>query len=227
MNYASLEQKIGCKFKNPRLLKEALTHRSYINENRANDVPHNERLEFLGDAVLQIVVTEHLFNLFPTKMEGELTAIRSHIVNSERASEVSDSLGLNDFLFLSRGEQKDIKSRRVILANAFEAILGAIRLDQGMEKAREVIERLLLTKRNLDCSQEEMIDPKSLLQEQIQDKLGITPSYQVIQESGPDHDKKYVMGVYFGGSFIAQGEGSTKAKAEKAAAKVALTLMEK
>ncbi len=225
MNYASLEQKIGCTFKNKRLLKEALTHRSYINENRANDVPHNERLEFLGDAVLQIVVTEHLFNLFPTKTEGELTAIRSHIVNSERASEVSDFLGINDFLFLSRGEQKDIKSRRVILANAFEAVLGAIRLDQGMEMAREVICRLLLTKRNLDYSREEMTDPKSLLQEQIQDKLGITPSYQVIRESGPDHDKQYVMGVYFGGSFIAQGEGSTKAKAEKAAAKVALTLI--
>ncbi len=227
MNYGTLEQKIGCIFKNKRLLKEALTHRSYINENRANDVPHNERLEFLGDAILQIVVTEHLFHLFPTKTEGELTALRSHIVSSERACEVSELLGVNDFLFLSRGEQRDIKSRKVILADTFEAVLGAIHLDQGLEKAREVIGRLLLTKRNLNLSREEMTCPKSLLQEQIQDKLGITPVYQVLQESGPDHAKKFIMGVYFGGSFIAKGEGSTKAKAEKAAAKVALTLMEK
>lgn len=227
MNYTTLEQKIGCTFKNKLLLKQALTHRSYINENRTNDVPHNERLEFLGDAVLQIVVTEYLFNHFPTKTEGELTAIRSHIVNSEKASEVSDSLGLNDFLFLSRGERNNIKAQRVILADAFEAILGAIRLDQGMEKARVVISRLLLTKRNLDCSREEIICPKSLLQEQIQDKLGITPSYQVIQESGPDHDKKYVIGVYFGGSLVARGEGVNKSKAEKEAAKAALALIEK
>lgn len=227
MNYAPLEQKINCIFKNKQLLKEALTHRSYINESRANDVPHNERLEFLGDAVLQIVVTEYLFKLFPRKTEGELTEIRSHIVGAEKAIEVGEFLGLDAFLFLSRGEQKDIKSRRVILADAFEAILGAIHLDQGIEKSREVIGRLLLTNHNLDLTREEITCPKSLLQEQIQDKLGITPSYQVIQESGPDHNREYVMGVYIGGSLIAEGKGSTKAKAEKAAAKVALTLIEK
>lgn len=227
MNYALLEQRLGYTFRNKQLLKQALTHRSYLNENRKHDVPHYERLEFLGDAVLHIVLTEYLFTTFPTKPEGELTAMRSYLNSGAKACEIGKFLGLIDFLFLSRGQKADIKSHNTILADTFEAIIGAIHLDQGMEAAREFIRRLLLTQRNTAFDQTEILCTKSRLQEQIQGQLGLTPSYQVIQESGPEHDKRYVVEVYFGGSPVAKGEGSTKLQAEKVAAKNALAAISK
>jgi ribonuclease-3 len=223
-DYAELESRLGCTFKNKLLLMEALTHRSYINENKRHEVPHNERLEFLGDAVLQMSVTEHLFKKFPEKREGELTKIRSYYVKGERAYETVLKIDLNAYMFLSRGEQKDARARKVILADAFEAVIGAIYLDQGMEKANEVIKRLLLPEK---MEVQNVDDSKSMLQEQVQEKVGVTPRYQLIQESGPDHDKVFEVGVYIGAALTAKGTGPSKMSAEKAAAAGALKLLAK
>ncbi len=222
-----LEKKIGHQFKNKNLLKEALTHRSYLNENPSwgKDFlsSHNERLEFLGDAVLELIVTEVLFEDYPNSAEGELTSIRSALVNYQMLADVSREIILSDYILLSRGEAKDTgKARDVILANAFESLIGAIYLDGGYEAAGKFINSFVM-KRVAEVMEKELYrDPKSFLQEIIQEKMKITPTYDVISEKGPDHAKVFRVGVYFGDQLITEGEGLSKQEAEVEAAKNAL-----
>ena len=210
-------------FKNQDLLLQALTHRSYLNENPAFGLGHNERLEFLGDAVLELIVTEKLYAEFPDKPEGELTSFRAALVNSNMLSEMATEIGVNDFLLLSRGEAKDVgRARQYILANAFEAIIGAIYLDHGYAICAEFIHRVLMPKMQDVLSKKLYKDPKSLFQEEAQERTGITPSYEVLREWGPDHDKHFVIGVYLEKELIAEGEGPSKQIAQEEAARLAL-----
>lgn len=223
MDFTNLENKIGVVFKNKDLLKESLTHRSYINENPSWGLPHNERLEFLGDSVLELAVTENLFNKFPDAPEGELTSIRAALVNYQMLAIVAKNIELDGFILLSRGEAKDVgKAREVILANAFEALLGAIYLDAEYDAAKKFIEVFVMSQLQEVVDKKLYKDPKSLLQEIVQDKFKITPTYSVISEYGPDHAKIFKIGVYFGEKLIAEGEGSSKQEAEVEAAKNAL-----
>lgn len=217
----SLAKKIGVKFNNLKLLQQALTHRSYLNEHRDYKLDHNERLEFLGDAVLELVVTEYLFENYKNP-EGELTNWRAALVNGEKLASISKKLGVEDFLMMSRGEAKDKgRARQYLLANAFEAIVGSIYIDQK-EKGYQVCKKFIL--KNVISELPEILDkklymdPKSRFQEVAQDKVGITPSYKVISESGPDHNKEFVVGVYLGDEFVAEGNGSSKQEAQKNAA---------
>jgi len=221
---SKLEQKLGIQFKNKDLLKEAITHRSYLNENPSWNLPHNERLEFLGDAVLELAVTEDLFNQYPQYPEGQLTSLRAALVNYQAIATVARDLNLGNFILLSRGEAKDVgRAREVILANAMEALLGAIYLDNGYQGAKKIIERFVINP-NLDKIIEAGLykDPKSHLQEVVQEKLKLTPTYQILEEWGPDHKKIFRMGVYFGEKLITEGEGYSKQEAEIEAAKNAL-----
>lgn len=222
-DWSKLEKIVGVKFKNQELLKQALVHRSYLNENPDFHLPQNERLEFLGDAVLELAVTEYIYNNFPNP-EGELTNWRAALVNAKILSDITHDLKVEEFLFLSRGEAKDAgsKARQIILANAFEAIVGAIYLDQGMAAARGFIERVVLVRLPHILEAQLYIDAKSRFQEEVQEKLAITPNYQVISETGPDHAKHFQVGVYIGEKFIAQGEGTSKQEAQMSAAQNAL-----
>ncbi len=222
-NLLLFEEKLGVTFVNKDLLTQSLTHRSYLNENPDFPLGHNERLEFLGDAVLELIVTEELYKLFPDKPEGELTSFRAALVNANMLAEVASLLGVNDFLLLSRGEAKDIgRARQYILANAFEAIIGAMYLDQQYEVTQLFIHRALLP--HLDEVLEKKLykDPKSLFQESAQDRAGITPTYEVMREWGPDHDKHFVVGIFLGEELIAEGEGRSKQTAQEEAARKAL-----
>lgn len=218
----NLQKVIGVEFKNKDLLKQALVHRSYLNEHADFGVGHNERLEFLGDAVLEIVVTEFLYINFPKTPEGDLTNWRASLVNSKMLYEVAQEIGLDGNLYLSKGESKDRgkKSRQFILANAIEAIIGAIYLDQGIELAGKFISEHMLVKLNKIIENELYLDPKSSFQEKSQEKKGITPHYQVLDESGPDHAKVFEVGLYIGDELITTSKGSSKQEAQiKAAAK--------
>lgn len=217
------ENVLGIKFKNQDLLLQALTHRSYLNENPKFELGHNERLEFLGDAVVELAITEDLYAKFPEKPEGELTSLRAALVNSNMLSDVAVELGVNDFLLLSRGEAKDLgRARQYIMANAFEAIVGAIYLDQGYAVSKEFLERVLVPHLSEVLEKKLYRDPKSLFQEHAQERVNITPTYNVIREWGPDHDKHFVMGVYLGEELIAEGEGQSKQIAQEEAARKAL-----
>ncbi|MFC1756436.1 ribonuclease III, partial [Patescibacteria group bacterium] len=210
-----LSKIIGLKFKSPELLQQALTHRSYLNENRSYKLDHNERLEFLGDAVLELVVTEHLYNNYPNP-EGELTSWRAALVNGEMLALVAKGMGIEKCLLMSKGENKDTgRARQYLLANAMEAIIGAIYLDQGYEKAKKFILDNIVV--NLDKILKEglYLDPKSKFQEIAQEEDKITPSYRVIKEDGPDHDKRFTVGVYLGKELIAEGEGESKQEAQR------------
>ena len=221
-NIEELEKKIKIKFKNIDLLQTAVTHRSYLNEHRNYKLDHNERLEFLGDAVLELAVTDHLYRNFPNP-EGELTNWRAALVNRDMLSKVSRELGVEEFLQMSRGEAKDTgRARDYLLANAFEAIVGAIYLDQGYETAEKFIKENILSRLEEVIKSKLYIDPKSNFQEEAQARVGITPSYRVISESGPDHDKKFVVGVYLGDEEVARGEGNSKQQAQREAAKAGL-----
>ena len=223
MESTNLENKIGVVFKNKNLLKEALTHRSYINENPKWGLAHNERLEFLGDAVLELAVTENLFNKFPDSPEGELTSIRAALVNYQMLAIIAKNIELDNFILLSRGEAKDVgKAREVISANAFEALLGAVYLDAGYDVAKKFIETFVMSQLQEVIDKKLYKDPKSLLQEIAQDKFKVTPTYIVLSERGPDHAKIFQIGVYFGDKLIAEGEGLSKQEAEVEAAKNAL-----
>jgi ribonuclease-3 len=194
-----------------------------LNENRAPGREHNERLEFLGDAVLELVVTEFLFAKYPDKPEGDLTAYRAALVNTQSISEGATKLGMNEFLLLSRGESKDTgRARQIILANAFEALIGALYLDQGYMAAKDFIGKQLFHKTDDVVARRLWQDAKSRFQEIAQEKFGITPNYQLIDQSGPDHDKVFVVGAYLGQEKIALGEGRSKQEAEQAAAEKAL-----
>lgn len=213
---------LGLSFNNPDLLVEALTHRSYLNEHRTGG-NHNERLEFLGDAVLELATTHFLFEKFPTKPEGDLTAFRAALVNTFSLAEVAERLGVNDMLLLSKGEKKDTgRARQIILANAYEAILGAIYLDQGYEGAESFVRRTLYPKIDAVIQNRTWQDAKSQFQEVAQDKKGVTPTYKTMAEVGPDHDKHFTVGVFLHAAEIARGEGKSKQEAEQDAAKRAL-----
>lgn len=223
----TLAKKLGIKFNDNELLRQALTHRSYLNENRGKKMEHNERLEFLGDAVLELVVTEYLYKNY-SNQEGELTNWRAALVNGEMLAKISKDLGVEEFLLMSRGETKDTgRARQYLLANALEAIVGAIYLDQaesGFAKAKEFIEKNLLGKLADIIEKELYVDPKSRFQERSQEEVGITPSYRVLEESGPDHDKLFVIGLYLQNEMVAKGVGSSKQEAQKEAATKALEI---
>lgn len=221
-DFTLLEKNIGIKFKDIKLLNQALVHRSYLNENTDFSLDNNERLEFLGDAVLELVVTQHLYKNY-SNPEGDLTNWRSALVNTNMLSKQAKALDYDSFLYLSRGETKDIgKARDVILANAFEAVIGAIYLDQGWDVAKDFIERKIISELKQILDEKLYIDPKSRLQEEIQEKLKVTPTYQVLKEWGPDHARKFKIGVYLEEKLLGEGEGESKQEAQVNAAKNAL-----
>jgi ribonuclease-3 len=219
---SALEKKLGVKFNNSDLLLQSLTHRSYLNENPDFYLDHNERLEFLGDAVLELVVTEYLYNSFPNP-EGELTNWRAALVKAETLSQVSDNLGINKYLLLSKGEAKDTgRARQYILANALEAIIGAIYLDQGYESIKQFILKAIIKELPEILEKGTYRDAKSVFQEEAQERVGITPTYEVLKEWGPDHAKHFRVGVFLNGELAAEGEGVSKQEAQLEAAKNAL-----
>ena len=223
INFSDFEKKINVFFKDKNLLRQAFIHRSYINENPSAGLSHNERLEFLGDAVLELVVTDFLYKKYPGYAEGELTSLRSALVNAIIISEVASEVGMNDYLLLSKGESKDIgKARQYILANTFEALIGAIYLDQGYDSADIFIGKILLPHTEEIVSKKLWRDSKSLVQEKAQEFVNVTPSYKVLHEAGPDHDKHFTVGIYFGLALIAEGKGKSKQEAEQNAALGAL-----
>jgi ribonuclease-3 len=227
-DFSKLEEKIDIKFKNQDLLIQSLVHRSYLNENPGFKLPHNERLEFLGDAVLELIVTEYLYQNYPNP-EGELTNWRASLVNAKMLSEMAGELALDKYLYLSKGEAKepaDSKARQYILANAFEALVGAVYLDQGYVVARDFIRKYLIVKLSHILEHELYLDPKSKFQEMAQEKHGITPNYKVLEEVGPDHAKIFKVGVYLEKELIATGEGSSKQEAQVKAAMAALKAKE-
>ena len=222
-DFASFAHTLGISFTNLGLLAEALTHRSYLNEHREYVGNHNERLEFLGDAVLELATTNFLFKRFLHKPEGELTSYRAALVNTVSLAQCSQTLGVNDYLLLSKGEAKDTgRARDVILANAFEAIIGAIYLDQGYSAAETFISKTLYSKLDEVIAKRAYQDAKSRFQELAQDKRGITPHYNTISEEGPDHAKLFTVAVYIGSDEIARGEGQSKQEAEQSAAEAGL-----
>jgi ribonuclease-3 len=225
-NFLILEKNLGLEFKNRDLLIEAFCHRSYLNEHPDFPLPHNERLEFLGDAVLELIVTEYLYKKYPEKNEGELTNWRAALVNAKILGELAKNLGFNDFLLLSKGEEKETgKARLYILANTFEALIGAIYLDQGYEVAKNFVEKNLIEKKLPEIIEKGLFkDPKTRFQEEAQERVKITPTYKVLEEWGPDHAKHFIVGVFLGNELVAKGEGTSKQEAEEEAAKNALKI---
>ena len=218
-----LEKKIETEFKNKDILLEAVTHRSYLNENPDRKIPHNERMEFLGDAVLELVVTEYLYNNFDNP-EGALTNWRAALVNANMLAKITQKVDLNDFILLSKGESKDLgRARFFILANAIEAIIGAIYLDQGYNGAKKFIAKYILDELEDIIALKLYKDHKSLLQELAQDEFGTTPTYEVLKEWGPDHDKHFKIGVFLGEDLAGEGEGPNKQEAQQKAASNALS----
>jgi ribonuclease III len=222
MDEQKLEEKIGINFKNKNLLLTALTHRSYLNENPSWKLDHNERLEFLGDAVLELVVTEDLYVKYQNP-EGELTNWRAALVNATMLAQLSAEFNLNDYIFMSRGEAKDTgRARQYILANAMEALIGAIYLDQGYDVTAGFIQKYILKELPRIIENNLYRDAKSLFQEQAQEKVGITPSYEVLNEWGPDHARQFKVGIFLGKELVAEGEGPSKQEAQQVAAEAAL-----
>lgn len=218
-DFTKFEAKIGLNFKDKNLLTQAFLHRSYLNENRDIKLEHNERLEFLGDAVLELVVTDFLYKKYTDKAEGELTVFRAALVNAVTLSEVATGLEMSNFLLLSKGEMKDTgRARQYILANTFEAMIGAIYLDAGYDAARDFIATNLFNLADAVVEKRLWQDNKSLFQEKAQEIESKTPAYQVLDEVGPDHNKKFTVGVFLGEDLIAKGEGHSKQDAEQAAA---------
>lgn len=223
-DYAAHAAALGLSFTNLTLLEEALTHRSFLNENR-DAKAHNERLEFLGDAVLELAVTRFLFDRFPDKPEGDLTAYRAALVNTVSLAETASAIGLNGMLRLSKGEARDTgRARAIILANAFEALLGALYLDQGYDAAEAFVAQHLYPKIDQVIAARTWQDAKSRFQELAQDRRGTTPAYRTLDEAGPDHDKRFTVGVFLGEEQVAHGEGKSKQEAEQAAANAALAI---
>lgn len=217
------ESIIDVKFKNIGLLKQAFVHRSYLNEHPAFSLGQNERLEFLGDAVLELVVTEYLYKNFDNP-EGELTNWRASLVNAKMLGGIAKNLGFDEFLLLSKGESKDgsTKARWYILANAMESVIGSIYLDQGWEAVSNFIHRFIIVRLPEILQSRTYIDSKSCFQELAQEKTGITPSYKVLKEWGPDHDKHFIVGVFLDKEQVATGTGTSKQEAQTEAAENAL-----
>lgn len=218
--FSTFEQKIGVIFHDKKVLREAFTHRSYINEVREKGLSHNERMEFLGDAVVELSVTDFLYKKYPHATEGDLTSYRAALVNAVTLGDLAISLGMENYLLLSKGEAKDkgTKARQIILANAFEALVGAIYLDQGYAVTDTFLKNHLLGRTDEIVKNELWRDAKSFFQEEAQDRVGVTPSYKVVREIGPDHDKQFVVGVYLESELVAEGTGKSKQEAEQHAA---------
>ena len=222
MDFSHLEQQTGLKFKNEALIEQAFTHRSFLNEH-PEVTSHNERLEFLGDAVVELIVTNYLYQKFPDKPEGELTALRSALVRRNTLSEIGDELDFNRYLRLSKGESNNTdKAKAMILSNTAEAFIGAVFLDQGLEAVKKFLDKFLLPKLEQIINEEQYIDAKSRFQEVIQEREGVTPHYKVEKSSGPDHRRTFEVGLYVGDKLISRGTGSSKREAEADAAQKAL-----
>lgn len=220
---SKLEAMLGVNFTDRTILLSAVTHRSYLNEHREATQEHNERLEFLGDAVLELVVTDFLFNKYADKPEGELTAIRAALVNTISLSEASTTLGFNEFLLMSKGEAKDTgRARQYILANAFEAIIGALYMDKGYDVAQKFIADNLFPKTERIVEKRLWQDAKSRFQELAQEYASVTPTYETLGQEGPDHDRVFTVGVFLNKEKIAEGQGRAKQEAEQAAAEKAI-----
>ena len=218
-NIDTLQKLVGVDFLDIKHLLTAMTHRSYLNEHREATQGHNERYEFLGDAVLELVVTDFLFHKYPEKPEGELTAIRAALVNTVSLANAASAMNINEFLLLSRGEEKDTgRARQYILANTFESIIGAIYLDQGYELAKEFVARHLFDKTETIVAKRLWQDAKSRFQELAQEHAGITPNYETLGQVGPDHDRTFTVGVFLGNEKVAEGKGRSKQEAEQSAA---------
>ncbi len=218
-----LQETIHIEFKDINFLKTAAVHRSYLNEHTEFELDHNERMEFLGDAVLELIVTEYLYANFPNP-EGELTNWRASLVNAKMLAEVGHTIDLEDCLYLSKGEAKDkgSKARQYILANAVEALIGAIHLDQGYEKAGQFVHEFMISRLPHILENKLYLDPKSRFQEESQARVNHTPTYRVVRESGPDHKKHFVIGVYLGDELVCEGEGTSKQEAQTDAAEKAI-----
>ena len=225
INFSNFEKNTKIIFKNKNLLKQAFIHRSYINENPGSKFSHNERLEFLGDAVLELIVTDFLYKKYLNYTEGELTSIRSALVNAVIISEIAFKIGMNDYLLLSKGEAKDSgKARQYILANTYEAYVGAVYLDQGYNIANKFVLITLLPHTEEIVAKKLWRDAKSLVQEKVQEFVGVTPAYKILSESGPDHEKHFTVGIFFGSDLVAEGKGKSKQEAEQKAAETALKI---
>ena len=221
-NAENLSRKLKIKFKEHALLENALIHRSFLNENRKWKLESNERLEFLGDAVLELVVTDYLFENYKNE-EGDLTNWRAALVCAESLAPIAQKIGLEEYLLVGKGERKNqIRSKQNILADGFEALIGAIYLDQGLPVAREFINKYVISKLPRILEERLFVDAKTALQERAQREWKITPQYVVLEEGGPDHDKWFVMGVYLNDKLLGKGRGNSKQRAEKEAAKKAL-----
>ncbi len=222
-NFPAFEEKLGIKFKRPELLIQAFVHRSYLNEHHDFPLGQNERLEFLGDAVLELIVTEFLFEEYGNP-EGELTNWRAALVNAIMLSGIAYEIGMEPFLFLSHGEAKDAgtKARTYIMANAIEALIGAIYLDQGYDMAKQFVTRWVIIKLPEVLEQGLYMDAKSRFQESAQELLGVTPTYRVLHEEGPDHAKNFRVGVFLDKELVATGDGTSKQEAQTAAAEAAV-----
>lgn len=221
-SFEVLEERLGVQFKDRDLLQQVFIHRSYLNEHRGFPLGHNERLEFLGDAVLELVVTEHLYKTYPNP-EGEMTAWRSSLVKGEMLAEVARELGFPAYLVLSKGEEKSGgKDKGYLLANSFEAFIGALYMDAGYDACAQVISKVLLVRLPSIIDKKLFIDPKSRLQEYTQEHFSETPTYVLLGEEGPDHAKQFMVAVTIGGKQVAQGIGSSKQSAQVSAAEQAL-----
>jgi ribonuclease-3 len=222
-DYSQLQKKIGIKLKNQKLLENAFIHRSYLNEHRKEDLQSNERMEFLGDAVLELASTRHLFDKCPDESEGAMTSFRSALVKGKHLAEIARELDLGKYLFLSHGEeQSDGREKNYILANTVEALIGAIYLDQGYGVAEKFINKFITTKLDEIIEKGLHVDAKSRFQEMCQEIEDKTPYYKVLKEEGPDHEKTFVMGAYIEEELIGKGKGTSKQNAEDQAAKSAL-----
>lgn len=222
-DFGPLEERLGHAFRDRSLLLQALTHRSYLNENTSYEYPHNERLEFLGDAVLELVVTEYLYKNYAND-EGELTNWRAALVNAKTLAGISRDLNFEEYLLMSKGEAKDkeSKARMYILANAIEAIIGAVYLDGGMPASEKFVGQHVLNHLPKILKEELYVDSKSKFQETAQEVMGVTPTYKVLEEKGPDHNKEFTIGVFLDKELVAVGRGTSKQEAQVSAADAAL-----
>lgn len=226
--YNEIEEKIGVSFKNKDLLAQAFTHRSYLNENRGKGLVNNERLEFLGDAVLELIISSHLYRVYPEKSEGELTGIRAALVRTESLAEETRKLGIGQYLRMSKGEaDSGGQDKEYLLANLYEATLGAIYLEAGYAKCLTFVKNTLFKKIHKVIDEKLFIDPKTKVQELLQSRHKVTPTYEIIKEEGPDHDKSFTVAIKMNRKKIAQGEGHSKQKAEEDAAKNAIEMIDK
>ena len=220
MDISKAEKRIGITFSDKKLLEMAFTHRSYVNEHKNHKKSHNERLEFLGDAVLELSITDFLYKKFPNKAEGDLTLYRAALVNTDMLARISADIGLNDYILLSRGESRDTgRARHSILADVMESVIGAIYLDKGYEVVDQFILQNVAPMIDDVIKNKTWIDSKSQFQEKAQEIDGTTPNYQTLEEKGPDHDKVFVVGVHLDEELIAKGEGKSKQEAAQVAAK--------